>query len=374
MLSSLVTETRSLAESQPRCGRGAVRAKSVGARLLHSQVSRHEPPLQPRRGGSPAWRRRDGTARQPFADDTTRRKFDALSVQRARAERLVRNAACAGSRKYSTRASPAGAGCARSAQLRAWRGPCRPSTQPASAVGCGCGAGAWPLNQGRWSAKGRLRPVGRIYSCHQRQPIGQRPTAELKSFIRMWHSSCFDDGTSGQATRKDCPGVAVADARLFHSSGGRENETVVRPAWARSWRWKSSRKLATANEVKRNCTRATECGEEAWSETASRWTRTRYEAQPSRASGQRSAKLSWPRLRRRKSGGCAGKDRVLTWGDLASWLKGRRGNAERGVSRGHSSCLRGVKGRTRRKADNHVSWTCSASAAWATGANRKRAG
>ena len=149
---------------------------------------------------------------------------------------------------------------------------------------------------------------------------------------------------------------------------------IVRPAWARSWRWKSSRKLATANEVKRNCTRATECGEEAWSETASRWTRTRYEAQPSRASGQRSAKLSWSRLRRRKSGGCAGKDRVLTWGDLASWLKGRRGNAERGVSRGRSSCLRGVKGRTRRKADNHVSWTCSASAAWATGANRKRAG
>ncbi len=28
--------------------------------------------------------------------------------------------------------------------------------------------------------------------------------------------------------------------------------------------------------------------------------------------------------RRRKSGGCAGKDRVLTWGDLALRLKGRR--------------------------------------------------
>ncbi len=26
----------------------------------------------------------------------------------------------------------------------------------------------------------------------------------------------------------------------------------------------------------------------------------------------------------RRSGGCAGKDRVLTWGDLASRLKGRR--------------------------------------------------
>jgi hypothetical protein len=26
----------------------------------------------------------------------------------------------------------------------------------------------------------------------------------------------------------------------------------------------------------------------------------------------------------RKFGGCAGKECVLTWGDLASWLKGRR--------------------------------------------------
>lgn len=39
----------------------------------------------------------------------------------------------------------------------------------------------------------------------------------------------------------------------------------------------------------------------------------------------------------RKSGGCAVKECVLTWGGLASCLKGRRGNAERGVSRGHSS-------------------------------------
>lgn len=36
---------------------------------------------------------------------------------------------------------------------------------------------------------------------------------------------------------------------------------VVRPAWVHSWGCKSSRKLVTANEVKRNCTRATECGE-----------------------------------------------------------------------------------------------------------------
>ena len=48
----------------------------------------------------------------------------------------------------------------------------------------------------------------------------------------------------------------------------------VRPARAHSCGCKSRRKLITANEVKRNCMRATECGEEAWSETASRWTRT----------------------------------------------------------------------------------------------------
>ena len=30
------------------------------------------------------------------------------------------------------------------------------------------------------------------------------------------------------------------------------------------------------------------------------------------------------KAKRRKSGGCAAKECVLTWGDLASWLKGRR--------------------------------------------------
>lgn len=35
--------------------------------------------------------------------------------------------------------------------------------------------------------------------------------------------------------------------------------------------------------------------------------------------------------------GCAGKDRVLTWGDLALRLKGRRRKPEREVSRGLSS-------------------------------------
>ncbi len=40
---------------------------------------------------------------------------------------------------------------------------------------------------------------------------------------------------------------------------------MVRPAWAHSCGWKSRHELVTASEVKRNCVRATERGEEAWS-------------------------------------------------------------------------------------------------------------
>ena len=45
------------------------------------------------------------------------------------------------------------------------------------------------------------------------------------------------------------------------------------------------------------------------------------------------------KARRRKSGGCAEKECVLTWRDLASCLKGRRWKPEREVSRGHSSLI-----------------------------------
>ena len=81
------------------------------------------------------------------------------------------------------------------------------------------------------------------------------------------------------------------------------------------------------------------------------------------------------KAKRRRSGGCAvtsrrrrtpvGRSReagcrherseaaqvecVLTRGDLASWLKGRRRKAEREVSRGRSSCQRGAKGRRSRR-------------------------
>ena len=67
----------------------------------------------------------------------------------------------------------------------------------------------------------------------------------------------------------------------------------VRPAWARSWRCKFSRELTTASEEKRNCVRATERGEEAWIETASRGTRSASEAASGRASRHVTAKLLW---------------------------------------------------------------------------------
>jgi len=55
-----------------------------------------------------------------------------------------------------------------------------------------------------------------------------------------------------------------------------------------------------------------------------------------------------------KSGGCAEKDCVLTWGDLVLRLKGRRREPARGVSKGRSSRLFGAKGQTSRRANNRV--------------------
>ena len=44
----------------------------------------------------------------------------------------------------------------------------------------------------------------------------------------------------------------------------------VRPAWAHSYGCKSRRELVTVSEVKRNCMRVTDCGEEAWIEAVGR--------------------------------------------------------------------------------------------------------
>ena len=56
--------------------------------------------------------------------------------------------------------------------------------------------------------------------------------------------------------------------KRWRSSGGRRfpgRLTRGCPAWAHTCGCKSRHKLATVSEVKRNCTRATECGKEAWS-------------------------------------------------------------------------------------------------------------
>ncbi|NHZ67346.1 hypothetical protein F1735_34910, partial [Massilia sp. CCM 8694] len=68
---------------------------------------------------------------------------------------------------------------------------------------------------------------------------------------------------SNRPVRTRMPG-GVAGEQLYLAAPYAD----VRPAWAHSWRCKSSRKLTTVSEVKRNCGRATDCGEEAWSETA----------------------------------------------------------------------------------------------------------
>ena len=99
---------------------------------------------------------------------------------------------------------------------------------------------------------------------------------------------------------------------------------VVRPAWAHSCGCKSRRKLITANEAKRNCMRATECGEEAWSISCEPMDKNRIEGvaeQGERATNREALVI---KARGRRSGGCAVKECVLTWGRLALRLKGRR--------------------------------------------------
>jgi hypothetical protein len=98
----------------------------------------------------------------------------------------------------------------------------------------------------------------------------------------------------------------------------------VRPAWAHSCGCKSRRKLITANEAKRNCMRATECGEEAWSVNREPMDKNRIEGAAKQGERAWNRKALVIKARWRKSGGCAEKECVLTWGDLALCLKGRR--------------------------------------------------
>ena len=128
----------------------------------------------------------------------------------------------------------------------------------------------------------------------------------------------------------------------------------MRPAGAHSCGCKSRRKLITANEVKRNCMRVTECGEEAWIVICEPMDKNRIEGAAEQGERATHREVLVIKAKWRKSGGCAEKECVLTWGDLALCLKGRRREAEREVSRGRSSCQYGAKGRTRRSVLRHV--------------------
>ena len=130
---------------------------------------------------------------------------------------------------------------------------------------------------------------------------------------------------------------------------------LVRPAWAHSYGCKSRRKLITTSEVKRNCMRVTECGKEAWNVNCLSVNKNRIEGAAKQ--GERAIYREALVINARwcRSGGCAMKECVLTWGYLASCLKGRQHELEREVSRGRSSCARGpqgqksaAKGQTRR--------------------------
>ena len=66
----------------------------------------------------------------------------------------------------------------------------------------------------------------------------------------------------------------------------------VRPAWALTWRWKSSGDLVTGTQGNRKVPTVRGALKEAGNETAGRRTETGYQAMPIRASGQMTAKLS----------------------------------------------------------------------------------
>ena len=99
---------------------------------------------------------------------------------------------------------------------------------------------------------------------------------------------------------------------------------LVRPAWAHTCGCKSRRKLITTNEVKRNCMRVTECGKEAWSVNREPMNKNRIEGVAKQGERAKNRKALVIKARRRKCGGCVMKVCVLTWGDLALWVKARR--------------------------------------------------
>ncbi|OYT91109.1 MAG: hypothetical protein CFE43_14775 [Burkholderiales bacterium PBB3] len=85
---------------------------------------------------------------------------------------------------------------------------------------------------------------------------------------------------------------------------------------------KSRHELVTASEVKRNCMRATKCGKEAWSISREPVNKNRIEGAAKQGEWAKDHEALSTKARWRRCGGCTMKECVLTWGDLALWLKG----------------------------------------------------
>ena len=100
--------------------------------------------------------------------------------------------------------------------------------------------------------------------------------------------------------------------------------SLVRPAWAHTCGCKSRCELVTVSKVKRNRVRATERGKEAWSVNREPMNKNRIEGATKQGEWAMPHEALVTKARWRKCGGCAMKVCVLTWGDLALCLKGRR--------------------------------------------------
>ncbi len=92
---------------------------------------------------------------------------------------------------------------------------------------------------------------------------------------------------------------------------------MVRPAWARSRGWKSSRKLVTANEAKPNCARVTERGGGSVERSREPMKKIRSQDDPDQGEQAFDCEAFVTNERGRRFG-CAVKDHVLT-GDLSTY-------------------------------------------------------
>ena len=82
---------------------------------------------------------------------------------------------------------------------------------------------------------------------------------------------------------------------------------LVCPTWVHTCGCKSRRKLVTTNEVKRNCMRATECGEEAWSVNHELMNKNGIEGDAKQGERAMNREALVTKARQRRCGGCVMK-------------------------------------------------------------------